>query len=113
MADIPRSTRHEIKHDLVDDTVTATLERVSTTGPAPGLAHSIYTVSRRNPAETDLKARYVYEVPPTGSGMTVEANEFLISDMESFHFLSQVEVRVEGKRHFQKSWRVSVPRKLN
>ena len=113
MGDISQSTRHEITHDLVDETVTATLERVSETGPAPGLAHSNYTVSRRNPAEAVLQARYVYEVPPAGSGMTVEANESLTSDLESFHFLSQVEVTLGGKRHFQKSWRVSVPRKLN
>ena len=113
MADISSSTRHEIKHDLVDETVTATLERVSEIGPAPGLAHSTYTVSRRNPAETVLKARYVYEVPPAGSGMTVEANESLTSDLDSFHFVSQVEVTVNGKRHFHKSWRISVPRKLN
>ena len=113
MGDISRNTRHEISHDLVDDTVTATLERVSKTGPAPGLAHSTYTVSRCNPAETVLKARYVYEVPPAGSGMTVEANEYLTSDLDSFHFLSQVEVTVDGKRHFHKSWRVSVPRELN
>ena len=45
--------------------------------------------------------------------MTVEANESLTSDLEAFHFLSQVEVTVDGKRHFHKSWRVSVPRKLN
>ncbi len=113
MEDISQSTRHEIKHDLVNETVTATLERISETGPAPGLAHSTYTVSQSNPAETVLKARYVYEVPPAGSRMTVEANESLASDPESFHFLSQVEVTVDGKPHFQKSWRVSVPRKLN
>ena len=113
MEDISQNTRHEITHDLVNETVTATLERVSTTGPAPGLAHSTYTVSRRNPADTVLKSRYVYNVPPADSGMTVESNEVLTSDSESYRFLSQVEVTVDGKRHFRKSWRVSVPRKLN
>ena len=113
MDDISGTTRHEIKHDLVNDTVTATLERISPKGPAPGLAHSTYTVSLRNPADTALKARYVYEVPPAGSGMIVEATEVLSSDLESFHFLSQVEVTVDGRRHFHKKWRVSVPRTLN
>ena len=43
----------------------------------------------------------------------VESNQVLSSDLESFRFLSQVEMTVDGKSHFNQSWGVSVPRKLN
>ena len=42
-----------------------------------------------------------------------EANEIVSSDADSFRFLSEVEVQVDGRRHFHKSWNVTVPRKLN
>lgn len=113
MADIPRNIRHEITHDFVKETVTALLEKTSTSRKVSGLAHSTYMVSLRNPADTVLKATFLYTVARPETRITVEANEVLTSDLESFRFLCQVEVTVDGKSHFSKSWRVSVPRRLN
>lgn len=112
-ADIATNTRHEITHDLVNQTVTSTLEIDQKKSAAPGSAHSTYTVSLRNPAETVLKARFLYTLALPEPRITVESNEVLASDSESFRFMSSVEVKMDGKRHFHKSWNVSVPRKLN
>ena len=85
MDDLPPN-RHEITHDHVAGTVTATLERDGTGGAVPGRAWSTYTVSPKNPAETVLKAGYVYEPPHPHKRIVVEAKEELRSDAECYCF---------------------------
>ncbi len=111
MEDLPPN-RHEITHDHVAGTVTATLERDGTGRAVSGRAWSTYTVSPQNPAETVLKAGYVYEPPHPEKRIVVEAKEVLRGDAESYHFSTEVVVTVDGDRHFDKSWSVTVPREL-
>ena len=111
MEDLPPS-RHEITHDHVAGTVTAELARGSTGSAVAGRAWSRYTVSPRNPAETVLKAGYVYEPPHPEKRIVVEAKEVLRSDAESYHFSTEVVVTVDGEHYFDKSWSVTVPREL-
>ena len=67
-------------------------------------------MSPKNPAETVLKAGYVYEPPHPERRIVVEAKEVLRSDAESYHFSTEVVVTVDGDRYFGKSWSVTVPR---
>ena len=70
-------------------------------------------MSSKEPANAVLKARAIRSMNRPGMEVRVEANEVTTSDPEAFHHLGQVEVRVNGKRHTNKSWSVTVPRKLN
>ena len=54
--DLPPN-RHEITHDHVAGTVTATLERDGTGRAVPGRAWSTYTVAPKNPAENRAEGR--------------------------------------------------------
>lgn len=105
------ATEHQITHDLVKGTVTVHLRRSSKLGEDERRAQSWYTVSRANPANAGMRASNEYTLGPANRRIKVEANETLTSDRESFHFLSDVEVTVNGKRHWQKSWQTSVPRR--
>ena len=54
-----------------------------------------------------------YVIQRRGSEIEVNANEVTSSDEAAFHHVVEVEVTVNGARHFLKSWSVTVPRKLN
>ena len=54
-----------------------------------------------------------YVVKRPDSEIEVRANEVTSSDKAAFHHVVEVEVTVNGARHFQKSWSVTVPRRLN
>jgi hypothetical protein len=68
-------------------------------------------VSQKNPASAEMRASNGYTLGPANRRIKVEANETLTSDRESFHFLSDAEVTVNGKRHWHKSWQTTVPRR--
>ncbi|MFN0170957.1 MAG: CocE/NonD family hydrolase [Bryobacteraceae bacterium] len=116
--EIPKAV-HEISQDLVNQTVTVTLESVrdekSEDGKTKGAetTHSTYTVSRTNPADAVLKSSHKYTIVRADGTYYIEANEIVASDLTSFRYLTEVEVTIDGKRHFNKSWKVSVPRRLN
>jgi len=77
------------------------------------IIESSFTVSSKEPANAVLKARTIRSMDRPGMEVRVEANEVTRSDSKAFHHMGQVEVRVNGKSHTNKSWSVSVPRKLN
>ncbi len=110
---------HKITHDLVNQTVTVNLVKTSSGKAAFGQAESTrdirstYTVSEKNPADATLKSIHRYSIKRPDGDYEVEASEVLASDITSFRYLTAVDVKVDGKRHFNKSWKVSVPRKLN
>ncbi len=74
---------------------------------------SAYTISHTDPANAVLKATMEYTIIRLGEIIKVVANEVTSSDITSFRHLTEVEVTLNGRRHFQKSWEVSVPRKYN
>lgn len=117
---------HKITHDLVNDTVTVELERISGLLPNSSsarppfgqsisrrVARSRYTVSRANPADAHLQAEHIYTISRPEGEMRIEANEVLTSDAKTFRFQSRVEIQVDGKLHWVKSWRASRPRLLD
>ena len=111
--EVPKNSRYEITHDFVKDKVRVKLHRDGFARAAIGLAESTYSVSPKNPSETEINARFVYDVPNQEKVIIVESNENLHSDKKYFHFSSKVEVTVGGKLFFEKSWKNSVPRKLS
>jgi len=117
---------HKITHDLVNETVTVELERVgglmpNSTAARPPFGESIsrrearsrYTVSRKDPAAAHLHADHVYTIGRPEGEIRIEVNESVSSDAQMFRFQSRVEIRVDGKTHFTKSWRASRPRLLD
>jgi uncharacterized protein len=117
---------HKISHDLVNDTITVELERISGLMPnssdaRPAFGESIvsraarsrYTVSRRDPAAAHLNAEHTCTIARPEGEIRIEANESLVSDAHMFRFQSRVEIRVDGKTHFTRSWRASRPRLLD
>ena len=77
------------------------------------VTRSRFTVSEENPSDAVLAATSDYVIKRPGSEVEVKANEVTSSDEAAFHHVVEVEVTVNGARHFQKSWSVTVPRKLN
>ncbi len=113
------TVKHEITRDLVSDTVTVHLMAQRNGKSDDGRRQtgryisSNYTVSKANPAEASMRAGCRLTLNGPEGEIIVESSETLVSDITSFRFLTQVEVTVQGKPHFNKSWRVSVPRRLN
>jgi hypothetical protein len=108
---------YSITHDLVGKAVTLRLGRetkgVRGEGSERMVTRSRFTVSEENPAAAVLAATSTYVVERPDSEVVVKANEVTSSDEAAFHHVVGVEVTVNGARHFQKSWSVTVPRKLN
>ena len=108
---------YSITHDLVGKTVTVRLGRESGGDRGEGSEHQVtrsrFTVSEENPANAHLAATSTYVVKRPDSEVKVEASEVTSSNKAAFHHVVEVEVTVNGARHFQKSWSVTVPRKLN
>ncbi len=88
--------------DLVNDAVTCRLEN--------GANRSAYTVSNRTPARAVIKSSYSYIAPHPTLDIHVEATCQTASDTTSYTHAAQVEVTVDGRRHFQRSWMETVPR---
>ncbi|MGI9147822.1 MAG: CocE/NonD family hydrolase C-terminal non-catalytic domain-containing protein [Chloroflexota bacterium] len=121
-----RGSSHKLTHDLVNETVTVELERNSGLMPNSGderpafgetmirrEARSRYTVSRKDPAAARMHAEHSLTITRPEGEIRLEANESLASDAQMFRFQSQVDIRVDGKPHFTKSWRASRPRLLD
>ena len=112
-------TKHRIIQDLVNQTTTVELMRSGSSKSENGQTEwtrnlqSAYTVSHTDPANAVLKATCEYTIIRVGEIIKVEANEVTSSDITSFRHLTEVEVTLNGRRHFHKSWEVSVPRKYN
>jgi len=116
---VPKPT-YEIIQDLINRTTTVRLGAKGATRGNDGVTEmshvldSSYTVSDSDPADTVLKSRCCYTVKRPGiDNITVEANEVVASDVNSFCYVSQVHITVNEKPYFDKSWTVSIPRQLN
>lgn len=114
---LKRPLEYSITHDLVGNAVTVRLGSqmggVRGEGSDRAVTRSRFTVSEANPADAVLAATSKYVIKRPDSEIEVQANEVTSSDKAAFHHVVDVEVTVNGARHFQKSWSVTVPRKLN
>jgi predicted acyl esterase len=113
------TSEHTITRDLVNQTVTVNLVKTTQSKSADGLTASLrdirssYTVSRTRPADATIRATMTYDIQRPEGKIHVQASDTLASDAASFRYLTEVEITLDGKPHFRKSWRVSVPRMLN
>jgi uncharacterized protein len=96
---------HSVTYDLINGTMTLSISQ--------GSSQTTYTVSDVDPAAAVLKSAAVYVVPGAGAEIKVAAYAVTESDAKVFRHLVDVEVTVDGRRHFSKSWSVSVPRSFN
>jgi hypothetical protein len=72
-----------------------------------------YTVSDLSPGDVSLNTDGEYVLPGPGGEIKVHEHTALSSSADVFRYLAELEVTVDGKPHFQKSWTVSVPRASN
>jgi hypothetical protein len=96
---------YTVSFDLVNETTTLTIVHPT--------EHTTYTVSSKNPGQAVMKATRELIVSKPDSEIKVQAQCVTSSDAKVFRHLVEVEVLVNGKRHFEKSWSVVVPRDLN
>jgi hypothetical protein len=108
-ADTVPKPEYSVTYDLINQTTTVV--------EAEKAAHTTFTVSDRDPANAVMKSTYEYTVPnPDGDikdDIKVEAQSVTASDEKAFRHMLDVQVTVDGKTHFTKSWTLSVPRTLN
>ena len=76
------------------------------------LVQSFYDLlfNQCRPAEAVVRAEYEYPMERAGMAILVRAQCVTRSDEQSFHHLTDVEITVNGRHHWGKSWSVSVPR---
>ncbi len=107
--DLSQPKEYSITRDLVNNTTTLRLH----VDRGTFLVDSRYTVSSENPARATVNAKAVYTVDRPESEIQVTASELTTSNETSFRYVADVEVTVNGARHFNKSWSITVPRQLN
>jgi hypothetical protein len=98
-------TEHTLNYD--PDRQVATMAFGSTPN------RTTYTVSDLNPAEAVLESHAESCVSHAAGTVKVHAHAVTESDAGAFHHRVDVEITVDGKRHFNKSWALSVPRACN
>jgi hypothetical protein len=96
---------YSIHHDLVEDTVTCELANTDEIG----LNKSRYTVSNLNPAVSVIDSSCRYR-PPSNKNMKIDATCRTTSDATHYVHISRVEIHVDGKLYFDKTWNETVAR---
>lgn len=71
------------------------------------------TIPTNNPSKTSTKALSDYTIIMNELEIQVTTQTILLGNLTTYHLLVEVEGRVNGKLHFNRSWNVSVPRALN
>ena len=104
-----RKPEYLVSHDPVNETATYSYK----VPVGKGINCGSFTVSQKNPAEAVVKATAEYEVETHHATIAMAVQTVTSSDANAFHHLVEVEAKVNGKRHFNKSWAVSVPREFN
>ncbi|MHB1294169.1 MAG: CocE/NonD family hydrolase [Anaerolineae bacterium] len=99
---------YAIVHDMVKETTTASY----TCRSGSGMNTSAFTVSSANPALATVTATYAYVDSQPGAEIRVDSQCVTRSDEQAFHHVVEVEILLNGRRHWQKGWEVSVPRRL-
>jgi putative CocE/NonD family hydrolase len=97
-----KKPEHSITLDLVNETATVATNN-----------QSRFTVSMKNPADATMKGTGAVVVSRPDLEIRVEAQCVTVSTAATFRHLVEVEATVNGKRHFNKSWTVVVPRDRN
>ena len=103
---------YSIRMDLVRDTVTS--EFLSPpSSPPTGVNRSSFTVSNTHPARAVIESSVTYTAPHPSLDIRLEATSHTSSDEHAYTHACELEITINGKRHFQKSWRETVPRRYS
>lgn len=97
---------YTLTRDFIENAVTVSIRTLS----GVGVNRSQYTAHVDRPAEAVIRSEYEYPVERAGQAILVRAQCVTRSDAQAFHQLAQVEITVNGRPHWTKSWQVSVPR---
>jgi putative CocE/NonD family hydrolase len=97
---------YSITRDLIRNAVTVDIRTLS------GIAtnRSSFTVHVSRPADAVVQSEYEYPLERPGLSIRVRSQCTTRSDAQAFHHLTEVEITVNGRQHWRKSWSVSVPR---
>jgi predicted acyl esterase len=98
--------QYGVDRDLIGQTMTVSY----TTRSGIGINRSRYTVRINRPAEAVVVSEFDYPLERPGLAVLVHSQCVTRSDEAAFHHLTHVEVTVNGRPHWGKSWAVSVPR---
>lgn len=99
--------KYAIERDLTGRTTSVRY----TTRSGVGTNTSAYTVSLDRPAEAVVRSEYDYPMERNNLSILVHAACTTRSDAKAFHHLTSIEITLNGKPHWRKSWAVSVPRR--
>jgi uncharacterized protein len=105
---IPKPT-YTTTYDLINQTATVIIARKTPTGDQ----RTTFTVSDGNPADAVMKSVVNYVVRQPDGVITVHTQSLVTSDDRVFRHILDLEITVDGKPHFSKSWTLVVPRVLN
>jgi hypothetical protein len=97
---------YSITRDLIKNTVTVNIRTLS----GIGVNRSQYTVNVNRPAEAVVRSEFEYPLERPGMSILVRSQCVTRSDEQAFHHLTEVEITVNGRLHWSKSWSLSVPR---
>jgi predicted acyl esterase len=99
---------YSVSRDLVRNAVTVSIKTLS----GIGVNRSSFTVHVDRPAEAAVRSEFEYPLERPGLSVLVRSHCVTRSDAQAFHHLTSVEVTVNGRPHWGKSWSLSVPRAL-
>jgi hypothetical protein len=97
---------YSVTRDLIKNALTVNIRTLS----GAGVNRSAFTVQIDRPAQATVSSEYEYPIERAGLSFRVRSQCVTRSDEQAFHHLTQVEVTVNGRPHWQKSWTISVPR---
>ena len=75
-----------------------------------GVNSSHFTVHVDRPAEAVVRSEFEYPLDRPGLSIRARSQCITRSDAKAFHHLTQVEITVNGRPYWSKSWSLSVPR---
>lgn len=97
--------KFSVNRDIINDTATVAYEM-------PDTHAASFTVSAPNPAQAVVEATAQFVCDYQGQHIVVGSQCVTSSDDQTFCHAVEVEITVDGKRHFNKSWKESVPRRF-
>lgn len=97
-----------VRRDLIKQAATVDIRTQS----GIGVNRSQYTVNIRKPAEAVIRSDYEYTLDRPGHAILVRSQCVIRSDELAFHQLVEVDITVNGRPHWSKSWTTSVPREF-
>src|SRR5436309_13677097 len=92
--------------DLIRSAVTVNIRTLS----GVGVNRSQCTVNINRPAEAVVRSEFEYSMERQGMSIVVRSQCVTRSDAQAFHHTTQVDITINGRPHWSKSWSVSVPR---